>query len=97
MPFNADQTESVPFNADQAEPVPAKAEPGLEPAKAANVAGTNSFTPEQQALEGLADRAMAGVDLSANEARILEAVQAAESWEAAIENVLGLYPEQARG
>ena len=93
MPFNADQTESVPFNADQAGPVPAKAEPGLEPAKAANVAGTNSFTPEQQALEGLADRALAGVDLSANEARILAAVQAAGSWEEAIEALLALWPE----
>lgn len=51
------------------------------------------FTPEQQALEDLADRAMAGVDLSANEARIIEAVQAAATWEEAIENLLGLWPE----
>ncbi|MBP7517186.1 MAG: DUF935 domain-containing protein [Desulfobulbus sp.] len=51
------------------------------------------FTPEQQALEDLADRAMAGVDLSANEARIVEAVQAAATWEEAIENLLALWPE----
>ena len=36
---------------------------------------------------------MAGVDLSANEARIVEAVQAADSWEEAIENLLALWPE----
>lgn len=47
----------------------------------------------QQALEGLADRALAGVDLSANEARILSAVQAAGSWEEAIEALLALWPE----
>ena len=51
------------------------------------------FTPEQQSLEDLADRAMAGVDLSANEARIVSAVQAAATWEEAIENLLALWPE----
>lgn len=51
------------------------------------------FTPEQQALEDLADRAMAGVDLSANEARIVSAVQAAATWEEAIEALLALWPE----
>lgn len=51
------------------------------------------FTPEQQSLEDLADRAMAGVDLSANEARIVSAVQAADSWEEAIEALLALWPE----
>ena len=51
------------------------------------------FTPAQQALEDLADRAMAGVDLSANEARIIEAVQAAATWEDAIEALLALWPE----
>ena len=60
---------------------------------AANAAEPPRFTPEQQALEDLADRAMAGVDLSANEARIVSAVQAAATWEEAIENLLGLWPE----
>lgn len=60
---------------------------------AANAAEPPRFTEEQQNLEDLADRAMAGVDLSANEARIIEAVQAAGSWEEAIENLLALWPE----
>lgn len=60
---------------------------------AANAAEPARFTEEQQSLEDLADRALAGVDLSANEARILEAVQGAGSWEEAIEALLALWPE----
>lgn len=60
---------------------------------AANAAEPPRFTEEQQNLEDLADRAMAGVDLSANEARIVSAVQAAATWEEAIENLLALWPE----
>ena len=51
------------------------------------------FTPEQQALEVLADRSMAGVDLGGNEELILAAVLAAEDWDQAIDNVLALYPD----
>ena len=60
---------------------------------AANAAEPPRFTEEQQSLEDLADRAMAGIDLSANEARIVSAVQAAATWEEAIENLLALWPE----
>jgi phage gp29-like protein len=67
---------------------------GADQAKAANAAAKgNSFTPEQQALEDLADRALAGVDLGANETRIVDAVQAAGSWEEAVENLLALWPD----
>ncbi len=51
------------------------------------------FTPEQQALENLADTAINQVDLSGNEQKILEAVEKASSYEEAIENILELYPD----
>lgn len=51
-----------------------------------------SFTPEQQALEELADKAFAGVDLAGNEALILEAVRKASSFEEAQLNLLDLFP-----
>jgi len=51
------------------------------------------FTPEQQALEALADQTLAGVDLGANEERILQAVLEADSYEQAMENLLALYPD----
>jgi phage gp29-like protein len=51
------------------------------------------FTPEQQALEELADKAFAGVDLAGNEAMILEAVRKASSFEEAQLNLLALFPE----
>ncbi len=50
------------------------------------------FTPGQQALEDLADRAMAGVDLAPGEEAILDAVQGAASYEEAMERLLALYP-----
>lgn len=50
------------------------------------------FTPEQQALEELADKAFAGVDLAGNEALILEAVRKASSFEEAQLNLLDLFP-----
>ncbi|MFA5718555.1 MAG: DUF935 family protein [Desulfobulbaceae bacterium] len=52
-----------------------------------------TFTPEQQALEGLADAALAGVDLGGNEEKILAAVRAASSFDEAMENVLALFPD----
>jgi phage gp29-like protein len=51
------------------------------------------FTPEQQALEELADKAFAGVDLAGNEAKILAAVRKASSFEEAQLNLLALFPE----
>lgn len=55
------------------------------------------FTQEQQTLEDLADRGLAAVDLSANEERILQVVQEAESYEEAMENILSLYPQLSSG
>jgi phage gp29-like protein len=52
-----------------------------------------TFTPEQQALEGLADAALAGVDLGGNEEKILAAVRAASSFDEAMEKVLALFPD----
>lgn len=52
-----------------------------------------SYTGEQQALEDLADQAIAGVDLSANEALILNTVMNAESYEQAMEELLDIYPD----
>lgn len=50
------------------------------------------FTPEQQALEDLADTALAGIDLSGNEELIIAAVESADSYEQAMENLVALYP-----
>lgn len=71
-----------PMNTDQA----------ANQARALN-SGGQRFTREQQALEDLADQALAGVDLAGNEAKILEAVQAASSFEDAQENLLAIFPE----
>jgi phage gp29-like protein len=56
--------------------------------------GRGDFTPEQQALESLADQAAAEAvaALAANEARFDEAVQTASSYEEAIGNLLALFP-----
>jgi phage gp29-like protein len=54
--------------------------------------GEAKFTPEQQALEGLADTAFAGVDLAGNEALILKAVRDASTFEEAQLNLLALFP-----
>jgi len=62
------------------------------PAVAKNSMERQQFTPEQQALEDLADTALAGVDLAANENAILQAVLQAESYEQAMENLVALYP-----
>ena len=80
---------------------PAPAEAGKEiqphavpetatPAKALNAQG--QFTPEQQALEDLADRSMAGIDLAGNEALLLQAVMSAASFEDVVANLIDLYP-----
>lgn len=55
-------------------------------------AGRTQFTASQQALEDLADTALAGVDLSGNEDAILQAVLQADSYDQAMENLLALYP-----
>ncbi|MFQ5585466.1 MAG: DUF935 family protein [Thermodesulfobacteriota bacterium] len=53
------------------------------------------FTPNQQALESLADRAISGATtaLEANEKKILEALNAAENYEDAFQRVLEVYPD----
>ncbi|NMC73984.1 MAG: hypothetical protein GYA56_06465 [Geobacteraceae bacterium] len=52
------------------------------------------FTPEQQALEGLAERAIsaAALALAGNERLIVEAVMESASYEEAMQNVMELYP-----
>lgn len=52
----------------------------------------STFTPEQQALESLADQAIAGVDLSANEALLLAAIEGAASYDDAMERLLAAWP-----
>lgn len=51
------------------------------------------FTPEQQSLENLADTAMAGVDLTGNEAKLLAIIEGSTSYEEAMENLLAAWPE----
>lgn len=51
------------------------------------------FTPEQQSLEHLADTAMAGVDLTGNEAKLLAIIEASASYEEAMEKLLTAWPE----
>ncbi len=68
------------------EPPPAPGQPALNAMEQAR------FTEEQQALEDLADTALAGVDLSENEQAILQAVLEAESYEQVMENLVALYP-----
>lgn len=54
--------------------------------------GGGSFTPEQQALENLADAALTATDLHGNEAEILRIIQQSASYEEAMENLLSFYP-----
>lgn len=51
------------------------------------------FTPEQQALEDLADSSIATDLLATNEKKILQIVQDSDSYEEAMENLLAFYPE----
>ena len=51
------------------------------------------YSPEQQAIEDLADLAIGKVDLSKNEAALLEAIDSANDFEEAVENILALYPD----
>jgi len=53
-----------------------------------------TFTPDQQAVEGLANAAIyrAQAGLEKNEQALLDAVQKAESYQEAMQNVLELYP-----
>lgn len=89
--FQADDLEIAEFGPPPAaKDEPARELGGTDESKT-EFAETTSYTPEQQALEDLADKAMAKVDLQANEARIVAAVQAAETWDQAVENVLALY------
>jgi len=61
-------------------------------AVAKNSMERSKFTPEQQALEVLAETSLAGVDLATNENALLQAVLQAESYEQAMENLVALYP-----
>lgn len=77
-----------------ATPPPTPEEKQVAPAKPAlNAMAQGEFTEEQQALEDLADRAIAGVDLGSNEEALLQAVLSAESYDQAMENLVALYPD----
>lgn len=51
------------------------------------------YTEAQQAIEDLADNAVAKADLAENESAILQAVMSADSFDEVAENLLALYPE----
>lgn len=78
---------------------PAPAQPPAPPApptaQAANREQPGEFTPEQQALEELADRgtAAAARALRGIEARLVALVRESSSYEEAMEKVLALWPE----
>jgi phage gp29-like protein len=74
--------------------IPPQTQQGFMP-QFAETAGTGrkTRTIEQQMLDDHATELAAGADLSANEARILEAVQKSTNFEEAFENVLALYPD----
>jgi len=66
--------------------------PGLVPVAAS--AGKSAFTPDQAAVESMMDTALpdAAGALQRNEDRILEALQSAQSYEEAMQNILETYP-----
>lgn len=66
---------------------------GPIPAKRIAAKNTPEYSPEQQAIEDLADRAIAQVDLSKNEEALMAAIMAAEDFEEAVDNVLKLAPD----
>ena len=68
-------------------------EPATPPPPAKGLNAQSPFTPEQQALESLADRAMAEVDLRSNEALLLQAVMRGNSYEEVVANLIDLYPQ----
>lgn len=68
-------------------------EPATPPPPAKGLNAQSQFTPEQQALETLADRAMAEVDLRSNEALLLQAVMRGNSYEEVVANLIDLYPQ----
>lgn len=78
---------------------PAAAEPPVAAAnrdrRAGQINRAHSFTPEQQALEDFADRLLeqATESLLGNERLMLEAIQAAGSYDDALARLLELYPQ----
>jgi len=81
------------FNEDEIEVVE-QAGPG-QPGGEFSEAGAARFTAEQQALENLADKAVAEASslLAGNEEKLLAAITGAGGFEEAMERVLALYPE----
>jgi phage gp29-like protein len=80
-----EETSTVP--AEKQQPLVAPAKPAL------NAMEQVRFTEEQQALEELADKSIAQVDLRANEDAILQAVLGAETYEQVFDHLLELYPQ----
>ena len=74
-------------------------QPGQSFSSFAETGGRNialdKFTPTQQALENMADKAIqqAAEAMKANEDKILNAIMSAESYEDAMQKLLELYPE----
>lgn len=83
--------------ADDEEMVTASSQnlPQNAPPKSEFARDDQSFTPEQQALEDLADLAIteAVTALAGNEEKILAVVTGAESYEEAMDRLLNLYPD----
>ena len=76
-------------------PPPAGSNNGLTLPSPSFADTSNPFTPPQQALEDMLSGLIAQAQsaLKDNEARILQAVQSAASYEDAIQNLLDLYPD----
>jgi phage gp29-like protein len=87
-------TYNLPRPKGGAKVVTPQAQQGFMPqfAETAGTAG-KTRTIAQRMLDDHAAKLAAGADLSANEARILEAVRQSTSFEEAFENVLALYPD----
>lgn len=60
---------------------------------ALNAMAQGRFTEEQQALENLADSAIAQVDLGGNESMLLQAVMRAQSFDEIVATLVDLYPQ----
>jgi phage gp29-like protein len=89
------ETYGIPAPAEGEELV--KPQPKTQPAQLGTppqFAEGMSFTPGQQAVEGLAGKAISQAEttLTANEQAILAAVQSSGSYEEAMQNILELYP-----
>ena len=73
---------------------PPPVEPTMNRERQANAEASAKFTPEQEALEDLADRALetAAAGMAANEAALLQIILESQSYDEAIEKLLERFP-----